>query len=53
MRILAAFFLLASAVLMIGGCGTGEVSNADQASKMRALHSAEQESRAKDGVHSE
>ena len=53
MRRLFAFILLAALGLTAIGCGQGEVSNADQAAKMTALHDAEKDSRAKDGVQSE
>ena len=53
MRRFAALGLLALMALAMIGCGSGEVSNADQAAKMKVLHDAEKESREKDGVKSE
>lgn len=51
-RLTALVSLLAIGFAMVG-CGTGEVSNKDQADKMSALHDAEKDSQAKDGVKSE
>lgn len=44
---------LVVAGVALAGCGQGEVSNADQATKMKALHDAEKDSRAKDGIKSD
>ncbi len=52
-RLTLGLLLVGIGMTLLTGCGQGEVSQQDQSAKMEALHKAEQDSRAKDGVKSE
>jgi hypothetical protein len=53
MQRLIVWFLMGAIVLIVIGCSTGEVTEQDQVTKVKALHTAEKESQAKDGIKSE